>query len=160
MKGKQFIYLFAALLLPACVFIFLKIFGKNEFAVEPLFVTSSPEIPAGCDSVNIPYHVPDTVMKSLDFKNDSLVLVVFGSLDKVAEGQLKRVDEEFGGDPIRKINIIVDHAQWRSCVFFLKEPFTLALVDYRGRIRGQYDPDDREDIDRLLTELTIILKKY
>ena len=161
MKGKQFIYLFAALLLPVCVFVFLKIFGKNEFAVEPLYVSESPEISSGCDSVTVPYYVPDSVMNQLDFKKDSLVAVIFGNPDKAAQTQLKRIDEEFNKDAIHKVFVADQtHKTWRSCVFFMKTSNTLALVDYRGRIRGVYNPDDREDIDRLLTEITIILKKY
>jgi hypothetical protein len=163
MKGNKLIFLFLAFLLPVLIFLFLKFFGKNEFAVEPLFSTEAPEIPSGCTPVSIPYHVPDSVTKTLTLENDSLTLLVFGKPDKEALTQLARVDEEFGDDAIHQKIIEQTHPEYTSlkqCIFFLKEPFDLVLVDRRGTIRGQYVVNDREEVDRLLTEIAIILKKY
>jgi len=164
MKGKkQLIYLAIALILPGSVFVFLKMFGKNEFAVEPLYATVAPEVPAGCSSVTVPYHVPDNIVGQLNFLHDSLVLVVFGSPTFYGVNQLKRVDEQYKTDPLHQFVIGNDDpriASWKKCIFFLKEPFDLVLVDRKGVLRGQYISKDREDVDRLLTEITIILKKY
>lgn len=163
MKGNKLIFLFLAFLLPVLIFLFLRFFGKNEFAVEPLFVTEAPEVPSGCVSVSIPYHVPDSITKSLTSENDSLTLFVFGKPDKEALTQLARLDEEFADEAIHKKFIEQTHPEYTSlkqCIFFLKEPFDLVLVDRRGTIRGQYVNNDREDVDRLLTEIAIILKKY
>lgn len=163
MKGNKVIFLFLAFLLPVLIFLFLRYFGKNEFAVEPLFNTEAPEVPSGCAPVTIPYHVPDSIAKTLTLENDSLTLLVFGKPDKEALTQLTRVDEEYGGDAIHKKIIEPTHPEYTSlkqCIFFLKEPFDLVLVDNRGMIRGQYVNNDREDVDRLLTEIAIILKKY
>ncbi len=56
MKGKQLdISLYSAPLL-GCIFIFLKIFGKNEFAVQPLYQTEAPADTIGlrtCESFRI-----------------------------------------------------------------------------------------------------------
>jgi hypothetical protein len=163
MKGKQLIFLLIALVLPGCVFVFLKIFGKNEFAVEPLYNAVAPEVPAGCSPVTVPYQVPDSIVKQLDFRQDSLVLVALGDLTADGITQLKRVDEEYSTDPIRQTVIGSSDPRmsfWKQCIFFLKEPFDLVLVDREGALRGQYSSNDREDVDRLLTEITIILKKY
>jgi hypothetical protein len=163
MKGNKVIFLFLAFLLPVLIFLFLKFFGKNEFVVEPLYITEAPEVPSGCAPVSIPYHVPDSVKNSLTLENDTLTLLVFGKPDKEALTQLERVDEEFAGDAIHK-KIIgqadPEYTSLKQCIFFLKEPFDIVLVDRRGTIRGQYVNNDREDIDRLLTEIAIILKKY
>lgn len=163
MKGNKVIFLFLAFLLPVLIFLFLKFFGKNEFVVEPLYITEAPEVPSGCAPVSIPYHVPDSVKNSLTLENDTLTLLVFGKPDKEALTQLERVDEEFAGDAIHK-KIIgqadPEYISLKQCIFFLKEPFDIVLVDRRGTIRGQYVNNDREDIDRLLTEIAIILKKY
>lgn len=163
MKGKQLTYLAIALLLPGSIFVFLKIFGKNEFAVEPLYSTVAPEAPAGCYAVKAPYHLPDSIVQQLNFQKDTLVLVVMGNLSADGAIQLHRVEEQTKTDPLHMI-LVGNNARrlrlWKKCIFFLKEPFDLVLVDKKGALRGQYNSNDREDVDRLLTEITIILKKY
>src|SRR5882672_9775545 len=79
MIKKKVIFLFLALLLPIAVFIFLKSFGKNEFAVQPLF-QDSVSVPIGCSSFSypVPYVTPDTVLAQVFHEiNDSLALLVF-----------------------------------------------------------------------------------
>ncbi len=160
---KKSIFLFLALILPVLIFIFLKFFGKNEFAVKPLFTESDSEIPEGCFPVSFPYHVSDSVLRQLDLREDSLVLVLFGEPNEEAKIQINRIMEEISKDGIRMIRFPVlagKVMQWKKCVFFLKEPFDLVMVDRTGLIRGQYTSDDREEVDRLLMEITIMLKKY
>jgi len=161
MKIKKAIFLFLALLLPVFVFLFLKMFGRNEFAVAPLYTTVSPDVPAGCAPVSIPYHLPDSIQSSLIKASDSLVIVWFGILSSEGEKQHRRINEAYQNDAIASISI--DDARqpyWRKCLFFLKPPYDVALVDSRGLIRGQYVSHDREEIDRLKIEIDIILKKY
>lgn len=163
MQGRKNLYLFIALLLPICVFIFLKIFGKNEFAVAPLFVDVMPETQPGCSTIALPYHTPDSIIHRLDFRNDSLVLVSFGELTKEGVNQLKRVEEQTQTDRIHRLHISSSdnrYTTWKNCIFFLKEPFDLVLVDRKGVIRGHYTSNDLDEADRLITEITIILKKY
>lgn len=163
MKGKKLTYLAIALLLPGCIFVFLKIFGENEFAVEPLYSTVVPETPGGCYAVKAPYHIPDSVAQQLNFQKDTLVLVVMGNLSADGATQLNRVEEQSKTDPLHMFLVGNSDRRlriWKKCIFFLKEPFDLVLVDKKGSLRGQYNSNDREDVDRLLTEITIILKKY
>jgi len=159
---KKIIFLFLALGLPTCIFLFLKFFGKNEFNVQPLYSTEYPAIEAGCPAVKIPYSVADSVMIQLPFENADLLLLKFGSQGSESANQIRRIQEEFTNDPV-KLFVPTDTQQtttWRRCVFFLKEPFDLVLVDRQGVIRGQYTSNDREEVDRLVTELSILLKKY
>jgi hypothetical protein len=37
---------------------------------------------------------------------------------------------------------------------------SVALVDHKNRIRGYYDGKDRDEVDRLIVEMKIILKQY
>jgi hypothetical protein len=37
---------------------------------------------------------------------------------------------------------------------------SVALVDHKNRIRGYYDGIDRDEADRLIVEMKIILKQY
>lgn len=153
--------MFLALLLPGCVFVFLKLFGSNEFAVEPLF-QNEVALPQGCPSVTFPYHLHDSIMSSLKIENDSVVLVVLRALTPEGDTQVRRIEEEFKGDAVHTVFVhnTPNFNGWKKCIFLLKEPFDLVLVDKVGTLRGQYISHDREDIDRLLTELAIILKKY
>lgn len=163
MKQKKTIFLFLALILPICIFLFLKFFGKNEFAVQPLYVDAYPEVQEGCMAITmLPYYIPDSIRSQLPFKKDSLVIVSFGEMNIESANQMKRIREEFIHDPVELLSLpSSDELRlWRNCIFFLKEPFDLVLVDRSGAIRGQYVSGDREEVDRLLMELTIILKKY
>ncbi|HPM32209.1 MAG TPA: hypothetical protein PLJ60_17890 [Chryseolinea sp.] len=160
---KKSIFLFLALILPVLIFVFLKFFGRNEFAVTPLFIENDSEIPEGCLPVSFPYHIQDSVLRQLDFREDSLALVLFGESNDEAKIQINRIMDEISNDDIRMIRFPAPGEkilQWKKCIFFLKEPFDLVLVDRNGLIRGQYTSGDREDVDRLLMEITIILKRY
>ena len=162
MNLKKAILLFLALLFPACIFLFLKFFGKNEFAVPPLYTDSVPEAAKACGvSVALPYHIPDHVKAPLFLSQDSLVLIHFGELNSGAENQLERVSNEYGKDIKLQLMPASDSTMHlKHCVFFLKDRYDLVLVDHAGLIRGEYISDDREEVDRLLTELAILNKKY
>ena len=163
MNRTKAIFLFLALLLPVCIFIFLKIFGKNEFNVEPLFSQSPPPASSECQKASAPYFLHDSVRSQLPFGNDSLLVIAFdGNRDPNAASQLKRLKEEIANLPVGYLTLPGGgrHLLWKRCLFFLEEPQDVVTVDAKGRIRGQYTAEDREDIDRLLTELTIILKRY
>jgi hypothetical protein len=47
----------------------------------------------------------------------------------------------------------------KDCVFLLHDPYDIVLFDKQGFIRGQYYSGDRDEIDRLILELSIILNK-
>jgi hypothetical protein len=162
MNLKKPILLFLALLFPACVFVFLKFFGKNEFIVPPLYTDVYPDGIKECGvPVTLPYHIPEDVKSSLLFSQDSLILVHFGELSTDSEKQLERVSNEFGKAIKLQLMQPSDSVrQLKECVFFLKGRYDLVAVDRAGVIRGQYISDDREDVDRLLMELAILFKKY
>jgi len=159
MKFKKGILLFLALLFPVCIFVFLKFFGKNEFDVPPLYADVYPEGASACNvTVTLPYHIPEEERANL-LSGDSLTLIHFGELTTIAEQQLKRVTNEHGKEI--KLHFFPSSAsRVKKCVFFLKDEYDLVLVDHEGVIRGEYVLDDREEVDRLLTELSILLKKY
>jgi hypothetical protein len=159
---KKTILLFLALLFPACIFIFLKFFGKNEFAVPPLYSYTYPEGVEACGvTIVLPYHVPERITSSYFAHGDSLILFHFGELKSDSQNQLERISNEFGkAIKLQQMQASESDVNIRKCIFFLQEPYDLVLVDGAGLIRGQYISDDREEIDRLLMELAILLKKY
>jgi hypothetical protein len=162
MQGKKILFLFLALLLPIGVFFFLKIFGKNEFAVKPLFQDELPEGFADCQAVHLPYKIDDPILRTILSKHDSLGIVYFKGENskKESAGQLRRIQKEFKNDRIKLVVANHDSSLDQRCVFFLKKPYDLVLVDNKGIIRGQYASYDRDEMDRLITEVDIILKKY
>lgn len=163
MLNKKTIFLFLALILPIGIFLFLKFFGRNEFFVEPLYVKEYPQVPEGCIAVkSLPYSIPDSIIVRLPLEDADLIIVAFGQKSTESVNQIRRVQEQFGNDPLKFVTLPATQQSdyWSRCVFFLKEPFDLVLVDRSGVIRGQYSSAKREDVDRLITELSIVLKKY
>lgn len=161
MNRTKALFLFLALILPVCIFVFLRIFGRNEFNVEPLFSNEAPTALNECQAVSAPYFLPDTIKSLLPFGKDSLLVIAFEGDSNLAN-PTKRIKEE-----IQNLNVgfltlprSERHLFWKRCVFFLQESQDVVAVDVKGRIRGQYTSADREDVDRLLTELTILLKRY
>jgi hypothetical protein len=184
MNIKKPILLFLALLLPIAIFVFLKFFGQNEFEVPPLFVDKI-EQPAGCEGFTyiIPYGIPDSIATTIQCSGeDSISLVVFidpSSNQQEMSIQLNRIFTEFSKEKFKVValadkaieNIISTDKRFilsvepankilRHCVFLLNEENNTVLLDSKRRIRGHYTLTNREEADRLILEMKIILKQY
>lgn len=157
-RPTKFLLLFLALLLPALIFVFLKKFGRNEFDVPPLF-QEAVIAPADCESYNysFPYVVADSVLNNLGSSPDSLNLFV---VDHTWVKAGARVLDELGLNGFVVHEISPDQRSIAECALLLQPPADLAMVDGGGIIRGLYDLDDREDVDRLILEMKIILVRY
>jgi hypothetical protein len=164
MQGKKTIFLFLALLLPIFVFLFLKFFGKNEFAVKPLFQEELPADIKDCSNIQLPYKVNAQVLSDVISADDSLAVIYFmkETPSHESENQMARIEKAFEKDRIRfttaKANSSLN--QTKRCTFLLQDPYDIVLIDNHGVIRGQYTSDDLDETDRLITEVDIILKKY
>lgn len=163
MKGRKVIILITALAAPIAVFLFLKFFGENEFAVEPLFRDALPATTCNF-TYQLPYHVPDTVRSALPFDASTAFVVVGfpdGDSTGMATRNFKRLKDAFADDPVAFVTFPTEgNDVLRECVYLLGESFTTATVDREGTIRGQYTLSDLEDADRLSVELKILLRKY
>lgn len=164
MKRKKAVFLVCALILPVAIFLFLKIFGRNEFQVAPLYQQGSIEAPAGCPyRYETPYRVADSVISNLRLGNtDSLFVLYF---DPALATPLKRVPVEYGDAPVKVVPPSslppdVDRQVLAECILLLHPPASVVMLDHRSRIRGYYDGRDRDEVDRLLVEIDIILKNY
>lgn len=164
MKGKKIIYLILALLLPVTVFIFLKLFGRNEFRVRVLHEETLPAIAAACDfEYHLPYRIADSVMNAFSRNRDDS-LYVFSFKGEHADA-LDRINAEFGTDPVQVIGATQIGEEFepqvlRECILLMHPDTAVALVDHKNRLRGYYDGGDRDDVDRLIVEIKIILKQY
>lgn len=161
---KKTIFLFFALLLPVCVFLFLRIFGRNEFQVPVMHAEGSIEAPGPCSFVyRTPYYVPDSVFTGLDpDRRDSLYVFY---LDPGIKTAMHRISVAFAGMPVRLVSPDMLLAQgnpefFRDCILLMDSGVSVTLVDHHKRIRGYYDGADRDEVDRLLVEMKIILKQY
>jgi hypothetical protein len=159
MKLTKPLILFLALLFPGCIFVFLKFFGDNQFDVPPLFANEYPEGIECQQQVTLPYRVADSIQEAFSAGAKPLTLVKFGEPGASSESQLKRVKDE--SQINFQVAITTDSTERiKKCVFFLKDSLDLVLIDKDGLIRGQYISSDREEMDRLLTETSILLKQY
>jgi hypothetical protein len=171
----KWIVLTAALVIPVVVLLFLKIFGKNEFEVKPLFEDSIPARPAYCPAeVQIPYKLPSAVLTRFGLVGEApLVLYYIG---KPGRNFLQRLSGAFSEKEVKLVVIADDNTEsvpassrivmpkdsilfYNTCYFFLPEQKYAVLVDSTARIRGYYG-STREETDKLLMEVSIILKKY
>lgn len=163
---RKIFYLIAALAFPIAIFLFLKFFGRNEFAVEPLYQTSLPS--TACDyNYTLPYVVPDSVLTALIPAETGLAVVIFMGKEKSAEADrlIRRLASLFGEDSVSfhamdESIVGSKYGTLRECVFFLTQSMSVALIDGKGRIRGQYDAASMEEADRLIVEMKIILSKF
>ncbi len=160
MKGKKVVILFAALLTPVFVFLFLKFFGRNEFNV-PLIHEQAVVAPAGCDfAYAAPYRVPDSLIQRIAGDSRASFFIVNFSRD---EGVENRVYNEFGADEVRAVTPVAlsgKVALIKTCALLVPDDADVVLVDNERRIRGYYTAAGQEEMDRLIVELKILLKDY
>ncbi len=158
--GKKSVLLFVGLLLPVLVFLFLKFFGKNEFDV-PLPNIEPIQTPPGCNfKYKTPYTLPDSVIGSAIPRYENLLMLIFtpnrNQLNKMMVekfGAEVKIAELFGRDSS-------DTFMLKRCLLLMPENADVVVVDREKRIRGYYQSGDRDEVDRLKAELTILLKRY
>jgi hypothetical protein len=155
------IVLILALLFPIGVFLFLRLFGKNEFSI-PVYYEKGVENPRSSCNRNYesPYLVSDTLLTGMGWKGSALLIIADSS--RPVQLALKRLNDELKDEVQSVFPIGTDEYldEIYSCDLFLHKPWTAVLVDDQRRIRGYYDPATREEVDRLIVELTILLKRY
>jgi hypothetical protein len=165
-----------AFALPVAIFLFLKLFGRNEFAVEPLFQNDVITVDGECgEAYKAPYVVAQTVLSDIKWKEtDSLTLYSLDpAFDKVII-DFKRLSEKYTPEELRlwylaadtlhqgeniQVKDVVTNDQLKHCFFLLTGEMNAVVIDSKRRIRGQYNLTERKEFDRLEVETKIILKK-
>lgn len=160
MQGKKALFLFLALLLPVCIFIFLRMFGKNEFDVPAFYQDKAPVVNPSCQyTYQFPYHLADSIVKTLEAKQkNTLYLIHFSDLTSRMEQEITHKEVSFV--PGNDLAVEGELDRLKKCILILPADEDLVVVDAAGKIRGYYTSTDREEVDRLLLELEILLKKY
>lgn len=177
MKLTKVLYLLLALAFPVAIFLFLKLFGSNKFEVQPLFSDGLGEVPAECNANSSgQYYVPEKVLNQLHWSgikeltlfyfvqdsvsvNNSVNRIKESSYtDKVSFIQVRSSSDSTGKEDSSWVYLPVDSLLYfKKCVFFVNNPYSLVLIDKERRIRGFYQLSKRDEVDRLLMELEIIL---
>ena len=160
MRGKKILFLFLALLLPVCIFLFLKIFGKNQFDVTPLH-QEEVIAPVDCNlHYSAPYTLADSTLRLFRGRGEAKFYLVNFSRDLDVPGW---IDSEIN-DPsltiLDGLSLGTNPQQIGKCILLLSPPSDLVLVDNQGSIRGYYNGADLDERDRLVVELKILLKQY
>jgi hypothetical protein len=154
---RKTIFLSLALILPVIVFVFLKMFGKNKFEI-PVFHDKPVEKVAGCDrNYPTPYLVPDSVLSSVGWKGNEAALITFLKIE--GEGKM-RLTERFEPNKLQVVTLSESEGTKWKCAFLLSDKFNAVLVDHKKQIRGYYQTTTREEIDRLMVEVSILLNDY
>jgi hypothetical protein len=205
-RGRKILILTFVLLIPAAIYIFLRMFGQNEFTLPVYHEESTVESTYPVDMYHPnPHEIPfqdvfDSQGKLIDkelLSGRILVLDMVSAKNDVIRRnhQIKRVVNVFhnedsllfvrlfqkkdqNGIAMEDINL-QKHANVMICFAeietikdmssrYLEIPVhedginsgdQLILFDTHRRIRGYYNIDDFEEIDRLILEIKILLKQ-
>jgi len=174
----KFTILLVVLAIPAVVYLFLKSFGVNEYNIPIFYENGIPFSSCQDDSKPHRVHIPQSFYNG----DSSGVVLYFPDLqNKEATMQIDRVKGTFKNVCFLEMSIpdsISENTifnQWLTRSKFLdfincelgigqdtlvsKVPMNeIMLIDREGRIRGYYETDDFEEMDRLIIEIEILIK--
>ena len=171
-------FLFLALLLPVLIFLFLRFFGKNEFAIPVYYELVTDDLPQGCGTYTFPYRVPGA--SAIPLQGASVVFFGADMEAQQLEGfavQIDRLKNQVFSDAIKivwidrsrqnlpdlKISTVVldsiSYNQEKVCAYLMQTNM-MVLVDSVRQIRGYYKEASLKETDRLIMELKILFNKY
>ena len=166
---RKFLKIFVitvVLLVPVIVFLFLKQFGSNEFALPIYYENGHPL--KECYSDSRAHRVsPEFTNKYL--KNTPVLVTFIGEVNNEFKYDLANVLSEYPEIKVRKINFccISDSTKHKilNCELVLGEDRYIdekvmnkyVLIDSARHIRGYFKVDELDEIERLDMELDILL---
>lgn len=185
-KITKGLLLFTALILPVFVFVFLKMFGENQFDI-PVFnhTDISPEV--NCDDSSIPhvvgelkikdvvistsqvaniYHIFDVTTNELEMKGLMIVKdrleSKYATIHSIglsdSTNSIETLSNKYQIDGLWKIYNADEQSlrDFVNCELMITGDESLVLVDNEGKIRGYYNGSDGEETDRLILESKIL----
>lgn len=154
------------LLLPVIVFLFLKQFGNNEFALPVYYQDGTPFTECGHDSA--PHRLSQEFTKKY-LRETPAIIAIEGELNNEFKYDLQNVLNKYPEAKLYKVNLccISDETRLRilNCELVLGEDRYLdksilnkyVLVDSARQIRGYFQVNELDEITRLDMELDILL---
>ncbi|HHP7241588.1 MAG TPA: hypothetical protein ACFCUD_07935 [Cyclobacteriaceae bacterium] len=183
MKSRlKFILLVLVFVLPVATYIFLKLFGNNQFIVPVYHQDHNQELSDNCD-ISFPYQIDPLFLTDLndskfDTKDFYFMVVIDDLISKGAFNELRRLKkftENKDGHVVSvkldnlnleyydKTAIEINEAKMdhlKNCILLINNTDDkIVLIDKQQKIRGYY-PLSRAGIDRSKMELDILLKNY
>jgi hypothetical protein len=162
--NKKLLYLIIALVLPSSIFVLLKLTGKNQFDIPVYYSTGIDSLSSICGKdYSKPYLLDDSVLSKLKWAEKECSLFVLAGANQLEMNRLSGIFDakEFATYSVAKLQLdSITSWKWKNCVFIAKEKINIVLVDKQKQIRGYYTIGSREEMDRLIVEMKILLKKY
>ena len=168
--NKKSVYLIIALVLPVSIFVFLKLTGKNQFDIPIYYANGIDSLTTICkNDYAKPYHIADSILARLKWQPKECSIFILGNSNQI---ELKRLNDVFSNESYGFYSIgfepeideivlnAIDFDKWRNCIFVINEKMNVVLMDKEKRIRGYYSIGSREEMDRLIVEMKILLKQY
>ena len=165
-------FIFAIFAMPLLIVFILHFWGENRFDV-PVYHTEDVVSGSDCGELETPY----VVNKSLRAVDSIKLIFIFQELP-IEDEKLPviRVSDRFNNSPVSLVCISPieigskvgpvdavemsgeEFTQTMECRLLMEEGSSIVLIDGIGRIRGYYDIDKRDEIDRLEVEIEILLR--
>ncbi len=183
MKNKiKFIILLLVFILPVATYIFLKLFGDNQFKVPVYHQDHNQELSDNCD-ISFPYQIDPIFLTDLydskfEAKGFYFMVIIDDLISKGAINELRRLEKftenkdahvvsvklgNFNLEYNYKAAIEISETKMnhiKNCVLLVNNnEDKIVLIDREQKIRGYY-PLNRAGIDRSKMELDILLKNY
>lgn len=151
------------------IFLFLKLLGENKFDI-PLYYQTEITAFEDCDNLTVPYSIQG--VNKDDLPGVFLFLNPTPNFDIKTTNNIKqRLEDAANGfsykvktsDSASLKHDYVEYLKkeeltnWMHCKFITDTLNQYILVDSKARIRGYYNAD-REEVDRLIVELKILLE--
>jgi hypothetical protein len=129
--NKKITYLFLALALPALIFIFLKIFGKNHFEIPIYYKEGISDSLKECTGgYQGQYALQDSVFRYFNYKKG--VACLFLDSSEVNHKEVTQLRQSYGEDQLQIISLVGAEPKRihriKNCVLFLKEPDRKSVV--------------------------------
>lgn len=207
---KKYIVLALMLIIPACLFLFLKFQGKNHFQLEVMVPVLSENCENVTAEVDSNYQLADFsfasnqdqsfsynqfegnisilhILENLDLKKglaqmnelervqsviankeEISLFTIYGNEQneesQIYTQKLKSINRESSSPWGLYILTKPDVEQLSKCLVGVGQgeakEANIVLVDKQKRIRGYYNGNEREEIDRLITELQVLEFEY
>lgn len=177
-KTIKWVFLFLLIALPVAIYFFLQAFGENKFAIPILYMNGIENRADGCPEVLDQYYVPRLTDYDTTLEGTSSEIVIYNL------GRVKESDQLLKSNNLvmlnEKMNIwprvgffdANEKSEWlfnfAKCGLNLEVSFSddslllndnLVLIDSERKIRGYYNVLERQEIDRMITEIEILLKE-
>ncbi len=189
------VVLTVTLVLPVGVYLFLKNFGENKYAIPVYYQEEAEKEVSECFEFSIPHSVNLSVYQSFSDNVPGGIAIINPVFDACFDcppnlNEIKRIVQRH--PDINVVNLYVGQLtsyqssitnqveNWlvkevelpdmisilrcqllidipsKTSVIEMNETNQLVLIDAQNRIRGYYNKNDREDIDRLILEISIL----